>query len=132
MTVFDIEDRDGVWFEMEGGGRVKLKALTVDDWKKINKATVKHTPIIEKVDGKPQLFEREITDRDLQTNMINDLIIQDWENFLDKNENPIPCTIENKNKLLTMNDPTFRDFVDSKIKILNGIKEEQKEAEEKN
>ena len=35
MTVFDLEEKPGVWFDMEGGGRVQLKTLTPEAWREI-------------------------------------------------------------------------------------------------
>lgn len=132
MTVFDFKD-EGVWFDMEDGGRVKLRTLTPSDWVVIRKATVKKEPVVQKVEGgKHQLFEREITDEYLQVEMINDASIMSWENLFDGNDNPIPCTRENKVKLMMMKDARFRNFVNEKLGILNKADEEHKEASEKN
>ena len=135
MTVFDLDNEEkGAWFDMEGGGRVQIQVLSPSDWIKINKATVKRgDPIVKEIGGgKYQLFEREILDRDLQIEMCNDMSIVTWENLFDGKNNPIPCTKENKARLMFMKDNRFRDFVNEKIGILNGIETERKETAEKN
>jgi hypothetical protein len=140
MTVLDIEEKAGVWFDMEGGGRVQLRALSAEDWRKIRKATVAVKPFVHeyevKINGvavkKFEVLNQEVIDPDLQIIMTNDMSIVGWENLFDKNENPIPCTAENKSRLMYLKDPTFRDFVNEKISILNGIEAEKVGASEKN
>jgi len=133
MTVFDFtKEKEGVWFDMEDGGRVQLKTLKPIDWIEIRKATIEKIPFIKKIEKKYQLFEREVTDEDLQMQMIYDITIIAWEKLFDGEEKPIPCTKENKTSLMLMQDPRFRDFVNEKISILGGIETEQKETSEKN
>jgi len=133
MTTFDIEESHGVWFDMDSGGRVKLKTATPSDWLKIKKAITEKDPIIKKLeDGKYQLFEHVIIDEDLQMSMLNDICIIDWENLFDKNRNPIPCTPENKMLLMMMRDDSFRDFVNEKMTTLAEMELEQRRVSEKN
>ena len=128
MTIFDIEEKPGTWFEMEGGGRVQLKTLSLRQYQKIFKATERKEPIFHEVGGKATLFERVIIDEDLRRQMINDAAIPAWENLFDKNSTPILCTTENREILMLMKDDIFRNFVNEKIKIL--IDSEIKAAEE--
>ena len=132
--IFDLEEDKGAWFDMDGGGRVQLRLITPADWVAIKKATVSTgEPLVKKLDnGKYQLFERELVDEDLQREMVNDLTICAWEGLLDAKDRPIPCTKENKNRLMMMRDSRFRDFINDKLGVLSGIQAEQKEAEEKN
>lgn len=135
MAIFDLEKEDkGVWFDMEGGGRVKLKFISPSDWMLIRKATIKAgEPVVKKVDdGSYKLFERETTDEDLQREMLHDMTIVDWEDILDVKERPIPCTKENKVRLMMMANPAFRNFVNDKLTILEKLSRDQEEAEEKN
>jgi hypothetical protein len=135
MTVFDFDKEDsGAWFDMDGGGRIHLKIITPADWIRIRKAsTIKSDPVVKKVEGgRYQLFEREVFDEDLQREMVNDTMILDWEGLFDGKERPIPCTKENKLRLMMMRDSRFRDFVNDKMAVLEKLKQDQKEAEEKN
>lgn len=133
MTVFDLSENEGVWFEMEGGGRVQLRIPGFRDWQRIRKATVRKEPFVyEQKEKPPILMEREITDEDGQLEMIWDVSIVSWEKLFDANENPMPCNKDMKIFLLTMEDPTFRDYYNEKIKFLTEAKAAQKEQAEKN
>jgi len=134
MTVFNMSESEGVWFDMDGGGRVKIKALSPKAYQRIAKATTTKKPIALKVDGagQPALFDREIIDEDARTVLIHDAIIVDWENLIDEKKKPIPCTSENKTALMLMDSGVFRDFVNEKVSLLNDANSKKKEAEEKN
>lgn len=133
MTDFNLEQTTGAWFEMEGGGRVQLKTLDTDEWREIQKETVKKgPPEYPKLDDKYQRFQPDIVDGDLQMAMIWDKTIVAWENLNDKNGNPIPCTMDFKVKLMLMKSPVFREFYIEKMKILNAAEAEQELVTEKN
>lgn len=132
MAVFNIDEAQGVWFDYPGGGRVQFRVASPEDWRRIRKATVKREPFVTKVDGKAQLFERDIVDEDLQVEMINDSSIVAWEGFLDAHGEEIPCTSEYKKRLMLMRDGSFRDFANEKIRELAGIMEGEQEVAEKN
>jgi len=134
MTVFNIdEDKQGAWFDMEGGGRVQLRTLTFDDWDEIKKQTVrKGLPEYPKLDGKYQRFQPEIVNDSLQIEMIWDKTILAWESLFDRNKQPIPCTREMKRALMLMRDDSFRNFYQEKMNILLEVDKEQAEASEKN
>ena len=101
MTIYDVGEQIGAWFDLPGGGRLKLRTIAPEDWREIRMATVtKGPPEYVKLDGKYQRFQEEIENKDLQTEMIWDRTILDWEGILDRNGNPIPCTYEWKVRLL--------------------------------
>lgn len=93
MTVFDLDERQGVWFDMEGGGRIQLRSL--------------------------------------QNELFWDLVIVAWENFSDRQGNPIPCTKENKLLLLSRSQK-FANFVSDSLKTLNDKELTLMEETEKN
>lgn len=130
-NVFDIEDKPGVWFDMDGGGRVKLKNIGIDEYLDILDKTTKKVPFVKEVDGKQRVFTYEEENERLRAILANDVAIQDWENLLDKNGKPIPCTKENKT-LLMIKSSVFRDFCNEKLKILAEAEAEHEKAAEKN
>lgn len=133
MTTFDIDEEKSAWFDMEGGGRVKLRVLSTSDWERIREKTVTKEPIVMRVDdGSHKLFEREIVDDVLQRKLVNDETIVEWENIVDKDNNEIECTIENKDKLMMMRNPFFRNFVNEKLDTLTELYTEEEKEEEKN
>ena len=131
MTVINIEEKQGTWFEMEGGGRVQLRTLTADDLKAIRKATVKKRVEFKKVDGTPGRFEVEETDEEKQNELFWDRVIVSWENLFDGKGEAIPCTKENK-MLLIMRSLKFSKFVGESLKVLQEQEAELEEAREKN
>ncbi len=132
--IFDLEEKDdGVWFDLPEGGRIKLRTISPKDYFEIKKVTTKRgEPIVTKVDGIARLFEREILDRDKEVEMIRDKTIVDWEGVFDKNNKPIPVTLEWKTALMLMKDNSFRDFVTEKLKELMEAETNKKEETEKN
>ena len=133
MAVFKIGDAEGSWFEMEGGGRVKLKALSYSDFRDIQKQATKYgPPEYPKLDGKHVRFQPEIVDSDLQLELTWDKSILGWEDLFDGNGNPIPCTREMKTALMLMKDDSFREFYNEKMKVLIDAEEDRMEAVEKN
>lgn len=118
MTVFDLDERQGVWFDMEGGGRVQLRSLSSDDLKEIRKKTVKKNVDFKRLDGKAERFEFEEVNEDLQNELFWDHVIIAWENFIDKNGKPIPCTKENKMLLLSRS-LKFARFLNEALTTLN-------------
>jgi len=110
MTVIDVEERTGVWFDMDGGGRVQIRTLTADDMKSIRKQTVKKRTEFKKVDGTPGRFEYEEVNDELQNELFWDRVITDWSGLYDGKGSEIPCTKENK-LLLMMRSIKFAKFV---------------------
>jgi len=131
MTVFDLDESKGVWFDMDGGGRVKLKTLTPSEWKAIRKQTVKKRDVFKKVEGKAERFEYEDVNEDLQNELFWDAIIVDWENLYDAKEAAILCNRENK-ILLMDNSQKFASFIVDSLKTLSDSEAAQAEASEKN
>jgi len=131
MTTFNIEDKPGTWFDMEGGGRLQLRTMMLDDWKAIRKQTVKKRVDFKKVDGTPGRFEFEETDEDLQNELFWDRVIVNWEHFFDSKKKPIPCTKENKVLLMTRSAKFAKVMLES-LKTLAEDQEVEAEAAEKN
>lgn len=133
MAVFDVNDQPGVWFDIPGGGRVRIRTIAPDDWREIQRVTVvKGPPEYVKLDGKFQRFQADIEDKDTQMEMIWDKTILEWEGVLDRDGNPIPCTYEWKARLMLMRSPDFRDFYNEKIAALMEADAGAKAASEKN
>lgn len=131
MTVFDIEDDLGRFFEMDGGGRVKLRPMTADVLKAIRKQSVKKRVEFKKVEGTPHRFEFEEVNEDMQNELFWDHIIVAWEGLVDGKGADIPCTKENKLKLM-MRSVKFSQFITESLKALADDEAKQAEASEKN
>jgi hypothetical protein len=131
MTVFDLEDRQGVWFDMEGGGRVQLRALTAEDLKRIRARTVTKQAEITRVDGVVARVAWEDIDEELQNELFWDHCIVAWEKFVDSKGTMIPCTKANKVLLMTRS-VKFARFVAEKLKELADDDAMRAEAAEKN
>ena len=131
MTVFDLEDKPGVWFDMDGGGRVQLKPLATEEWKAIRAQSVKTVSEYQKLDGKWERFEVEKKDDDLQNRLFWDAVIVAWDNLFDGNGNEIPCTPENKTVLM-LTQPKFSRFIGECVEALTKDETARAEASEKN
>ena len=131
MTKFDISKKQGVWFEMEGGGRIQLRTMTADDFKIIRRQTVSRKVEYKRVEGKAERFEIEEVKDDLQTELFWDYIIVGWENLYDGKEVAIPCTKENKMLLLSLS-AKFLKFVTDCLQSLNDTEAEKAESAIKN
>lgn len=131
MTVFDLEEKPGVWFDMDGGGRVQLKTLNPAAWKQIRAKSVKVVSEYQKLDGKWERFEVERRDDDLQNELFWDAVIVAWEKLFDGKGAEIPCTTENKT-LLMMTQPKFARFIKECSDTLAADEIARAEASEKN
>ena len=131
--IFDITKNIGVWFDFPGGGRVQLRAPSVEDVMRISKESTEIRPFLFEQEGKaPRVLNQEIPDLDKQSRLYNDCAILAWEGFFDANETEIPCTAENKTLLMRLDDPAFRDFVNEKVKALSKATEAEAAEAEKN
>ncbi len=131
MTVIDLDEPVGKWFEMDGGGRVQLRTLTADILKVIRKQTVKKRVDFKKIEGTPVRLEYEEVNDDLQNELFWEQIIIAWENLFDGKGNEIPCTKENKIALMTKS-IKFARFVSDSLKTLAEDEAMEAEASEKN
>jgi hypothetical protein len=107
----------------EGAGRVCLRIATPEVIEEIQSQTRKKvkefvinklTRKMDRWEGFDQTPEQERREREL----IWDHAIQEWEGILDKDGNEIPCTLENKLKL--MNIPQFARFVGRCLQLISG------------
>lgn len=131
MVVFDLDDKPGTWFDMEGGGRVQLRALSAEDLKAIRARTVTRQAQIAKVDKVLERVTWEETDEELQNRLFWDRCIVAWEQFVDGKGEPIACTTDNKALLMTRS-AKFARFVGEKLKELADDDAMRAEAAEKN
>lgn len=127
--IFDIggDLNPGILFDMEGGGKVRLRVCAGEDFRNIRKQTLK-----KKVEYKnAQRFAYDDIDEDLENKLLWDFCIIDWENLFDASGSPIPCIKENK-VLLMGKSIKFSRFVLDSLNKLAEINSEQVEAESKN
>jgi len=131
MTILNLEEKKGSFFEMDGGGRVELRTLSYDALKKINKETTRKRVDFKKVEGTPGRFEYEEVNEELQNELFWDYCIMSWENLFDLKEKEIPCTKENKILLMTRS-AQFAKFISDSLETLGKDEANQAEAFEKN
>ena len=150
---FDLsDDAKGEWFKFfrseikEGGevayldpeadaGRVRIRiadAGTIDEIRTQTRKVVKEfvlntrSKAMERVEYEDQTPEQKRKEGEL----IWDHAIQGWEGILDKDGNEIPCTTENKVKLMGI--PQFARFVGRCLQIITGANAGSEEAAIKN
>lgn len=75
-------------------------------------------------------FEQTPVQEKKERELIWDFAIKAWEGILDTSDQQIPCTLENKLKL--MNNPQFARFVGRCLQLISGATAEAKVAAEKN
>jgi len=131
MTIINLEDPVAKWFEMDGGGRVQLRVLSVAEFKAIQKKTTRKKVDYRRVEGVAGRFEYEESDTDLQNELYWDAVIVDWENIVDKKGDPIPCTRENK-VLVMSRSRKFLDFVVESLRVVTEDESRQQEEDLKN
>ena len=131
MTTFNLDEKPGVWFDLDGGGRVQLRSISADDWKAIRKQTVKKKVDFKKIEGTPVRLEYEEVNEDLQNELFWDKVIVGWENLFDGKNVAIPCTRANK-ILLMMRSTKFAKFIGECLKTLSDDEAVQEEQEIKN
>ena len=131
-TIIDISDeKTGSWFDMDGGGRIQLRTMTLDALKDTRKQTVKKKVEYKRVEGRAERFDVEEINDELQNELFWDYVVMAWENLLDAKEQQIPCTKENK-MLLMMRSAKFVKFVTDALRTLSDDETAQAEATEKN
>lgn len=139
--VFDLEDKPGVWFDLEGGGRVQLCVLTRQDIRKIRKQTTKKCEAFKLIEGVAKRFEWEEIDHELYSELTLDRCLVSWDGFSikvtkDGKSELIECTPENCNRemknLLTQNCEEFAAFILKSIVQLADMNAAKEEATEKN
>lgn len=116
-------------------GRVCLRIADAETLDRIHSETRKKvsenvynpkTRGMERIAYIDQTPEQEKKEREL----IWDHAIIEWDGMLDKNGNPIPCTLENKLKL--MNIPVFARFIGRCLQLIGSAEEQKKEESAKN
>jgi hypothetical protein len=131
MTIIDFEERVENWFEMDGGGRVQIRALTPDDFRDIERQATKKRVEFKKVEGVPARFDVVESNEDLKNELFWDRVIVSWENLFDRDGKEITCTKENK-VMLMLKVPSFASFVADSMSKLIEDRDKQKEIASKN
>ena len=128
------------WFDLEGGGKVRLRLFDTDDLEAMRKlciATTAEYPLLDIDPNDPlkgkryQRFEAPKFDVELWELEANDRSILGWEDIFDRNEKPIPVTRENKT-LLMQRVPKFASAVNEARKVLQERDRQRAEDSEKN
>jgi len=122
---------EGAWFEIKGGGRLRLRLLDSEDIKAMRNACIKKNVEYPLLGEKYQRFENQEIDEDLWNQMLWDRTILDWEGILDAKERPIPVTAENK-VLLMEHVPVVIDAYGKGLKALKDADKQKQEELEKN
>jgi hypothetical protein len=125
---------EGEWFSLNESERVCLRHADADALEKIHAQTRKKTyefVLNTKTNSMERVpyFKQTPEQEKLESTLIWDFAIVDWE-IKDMNGVPIPCTQENKVKL--MKHRQFAEFVLKCLKISEDSKEQQEELERKN
>ena len=117
------------WFDHseDKEARICLRIASAKDLEEIRKATVKRR----KEYRRGQRFEYEEIDEDRQSALTWQTCILDWEGLYDHENNPIPCTDENK-VLLMQHSPVFSKWVVECLELLNDDNIERQKSAEKN
>jgi len=131
MTEFNLDEPKGVWFDMEGGGRIQLRVHTVESMKQLEKQVSENKVEYKRIDGRAERFQFKKTDEDLQSELFWDWVIVSWEKFFDAQGKPIECNKTNK-LLLVKRSTKFIKFVNESLEQLQNDETEHAEATEKN
>jgi len=131
----DPETTEVVYDEPDSEAKVKLRSMMpfLEERQLKRKREVEHF-----LNPKTRSYERTTFFPDPTPEQVKaerddtwDYVILDWENFKDaKTKTMIPCTRENKLKLMRL--PVFDRFVAKCLLVIDGSKAVQKEAAEKN
>ncbi len=121
MTVFDLEESPGVWFEAPGGGRVQIRKPTQATLKAIQRQTDKKRVEYKRIEGRAERLEWTERDEELHSALFWDYVIMAWEGA------PYLCDREHKIRLLDQS-PAFGKFLGECLAKLNA--DESARAEE--
>jgi len=119
----------------ENAGRVQIRISNPEVVEDIQAKTRKkvqewvHNPKTRAMERGTYYDQTEVQEKK-EREMIWDYAIQDWKNLLDKDEKEIPCTLENKLKL--MNIPQFARFIGRCLQLITGANIESEEVAGKN
>lgn len=151
---FDLENSTGEWFRFfesevkengdvkyldpaEDAGKVCLRIADPETLEKIQAQTRKKKEAEFVLNPKSRQMERVMftpeqtsAQEKLERELLWDHVIVDWKNLLDVKNQQIPCTLENKMRL--MNNPQFARFIGRCLQLISGAMAESKEASEKN
>jgi hypothetical protein len=118
---------EAVWVDWKHGVRVKIRPLPTSKAIEIQKRATKRNMVF--VNGRRE-FRDEI-DNAAYDALLQEHLIEDWDGFVDQNDQPIPCTPENKKAILDFMHE-FRLFVVMAGKELEELKLQAREEDQKN
>lgn len=149
---FDLNTAAGEWFPFfaseikpdgevkyldpeEGAGKVQLRIADSDTLERIQSETRKKQSefVLNKVNRQMErvaYFDQTPAQEKKERELIWDHAIMNWEGILDSNSKPIPCTLENKMKLMSV--PIFARFVGRCLQLISGASDSAKAELEKN
>lgn len=119
----------------DGAGSVCLRIVDPETIENIHSQTRKrvkefvHNPKTRAME-RVEYDEQTPAQKKKENEMVWDHAIQDWKGILDKDGNEIPCTLENKLKL--MNVSQFARFVGRCMQIISGSNDRAAEEKVKN
>lgn len=131
-----VEDGKTIYLEPDAdAGRVCVRVADAETLEKIQAETrTKKAEFVKDKDTRQLVrvpyIDQTPTQEKKEREMIWDHAIVDWENIIDSKGNQIPCTLENKMKL--MSNPMFARFIGRCFELITGNAEELKAASEKN
>jgi hypothetical protein len=131
MTTFNLEAPAGVWFDVEGGGRVCLRTMTAEAMRAIDKQSTTKRVEYKRIDGKAERFEVLERDEELSASLFWDFIIVDWSDFYAAEGIPILPTRGNKT-LLMQRSQSFAALVGESLKVLAAGEAKAEEERAKN
>ena len=127
---FNLEDLNPpTWFDHaeDEEARICLRLASGEDMQKVRKQTEKKR--VEYKRG--ERFQVVETDDEKASELTWQLCIVDWEGLYDNEDNPIPCTDENKVKLMIQS-PVFSKWVVECLEVLNENHQQTQASAEKN
>lgn len=125
---FDLENLNpGTWFDDGDGGRICLRLLSPEEVTAIARKSIKKR--VEYKHG--SRFEYDEINDDLAFDLTFDACITDWEGQVTADGTDLPCTKENKLKLMRKS-PAFAAMVKNNIEKLREAETVEKAEAEKN
>lgn len=108
---------------------ITLRPLSGSISKNINKQSLISSKI--KFTKQGQQYKDEVYNEARREQLIADYCVVSWTGLTGEDDKPIPCTAENKNKIMNEN-PLLMEFVFDKINSITDYEAEKEEAESKN
>lgn len=122
-----------MWFYFDDddpeSGRVLIKSLSPKEGEQLMKECSKKMPPEYRGGHRYEIPDK--LDEKKYNRMLWDAVILDWENLVDEKDEPIPCTADNKLRLM-YEAPFFLEFITKNLKIMDANRDQRMEQVEKN